>query len=185
MYILGIDPTSVRALADGPEFKLGTLGATGPTATGYTAPMPDTGTSAGNYIPPKVFMYVQFAAGGATGLGYSVIVNPSTFVATLLTTALAAPGTGQGWPVGVSQNVVGASGYGWVQVYGQSLVVAANGTAVGTRLATGSGGILVTGVGATTAYLVNGVTLTAAGVTNTPVAAWVNYPVTSIFGAAN
>lgn len=184
MYIMGIDPTKVRTSTEGAEFKLGSLGANAGVSTLYTAPMSDTGTTAGGDGGPKVYRYVKFGTGGVA-VGQAVIINPATDVATAITTTLAAPAAGQGFPVGVAVAAGAADGFGWVQVYGRTVVNSANSTAIGTRLATSAtGGQLVTGVGATTAQLVNGIVLTTAGAT-TGSAANLNWPEVGIAGAAN
>jgi hypothetical protein len=167
MYVLGIGADKVRTQAEGPEFALGTLGATHSYTEG-----------------PKAYRYVQF--GSAVTVGQAVVVNPATNVAAAITTTLAAPAAGQGHPVGVVSATAGdLNGYGWVQVYGRCVVRSAASTAVGTRLATSAtAGQLATGVGATTAQLVNGIVLTAAGATAGS-AGNLNWPEVGIAGAAN
>lgn len=137
MYVMGITPASVRTSAQGPEFKLGTLGAVVNQSTLYTAPMSDTGSTAGADVGPKVFMYVKSTA-GVTGAGYVVSVNPATNDATMLTTTTAAAGAGgsQGYPVGVAQAAIAAGGYGWVQVYGTCQIQCAGDVAISTTLNT-------------------------------------------------
>lgn len=177
MYVTGINPTSVKTSTEGPEFKLGTLGAVVNQNTIYTAPMGDTGSTAGSAVGPKIYMYVQADAGGITGDGYVVVVNPATFVADMIDTTNSAPGAGAGFHVGVGRAAVAASGYGWVQVYGPGVVRVAASAALGTLLnSTGTAGQIdddatagaeiVDGIVLTTAN--GGSAGTAAGVMNWP-----------------
>lgn len=184
MYITGVDFTKVRTATEGAEFHLGSLGANAGVSSMYTAPMTTTGTTAGTNGGPKIYRYVKFGTGGVA-VGQAVIINPATEVATAITTTLAAPAAGQGFPVGVAVAAGAVNGFGWVQVYGRTVVNSANSTAIGTRLATSAtAGQLATGVGATTAQLVNGIVLTTAGAT-TGSAANLNWPEVGIAGAAN
>jgi hypothetical protein len=115
MYVSGIDPTDVSATA---KFGLGTIAF--------------NETSAG----AKGYMYVQDSGSGITGAGYVVDIDGSSFAAVMTTTTTAAPGTGTGKPVGVAQAAFTASYYGWVQVYGPSLVRVSASCAAYTRINT-------------------------------------------------
>lgn len=118
MYVTGIDPTKVRTAAEGAEFKVGTLGA--------------VVTSAG----PKIYVYIQSQSGGLTAPGRVVFIDGSNYEAALSTTAAAAPGTGTGKMVGVTDTAIASLGFGWVQVYGPSLVRTSASAAAYTRLNT-------------------------------------------------
>lgn len=103
MYIFGINPTSVRASTEVPEFGVGQIG--------FNI------TSSG----PKGYIYVQDSGSAITGDGYVVVIG-SDFKAVMASTTTAAAGTGQGKMAGVARAAIAASGYGWVQIYGQGTV---------------------------------------------------------------
>lgn len=115
MYITGIDPTDVDA---SPKHLLGSLGA--------------NSTSEGT----KVYMYVRAGTGGITGDGYVAVIDGSSFVADMVTTSAAAPGTGFSKSVGVARAAIPANNCGWVQVYGAGAIRVAASTAAYTRLNT-------------------------------------------------
>ena len=129
MYIIGINPTAVRTSSEGPAFKLGTLGAVAPGSAGYTAPMSDTGTTAGASHGPRAFVYVQVTS--SVTAGQAVIINASH--AAVPAAALA---SSTGYRVGAAYASIDAGGYGWVQVYGDATVNVVSGTAVGTAVST-------------------------------------------------
>lgn len=104
MYQLGLDPTAVRTSAEGPAFALGTR------MLNQTS------------VGPKEFVYVQMDSSGLTGAGYVALIA-STYAAVMATTTTSAPAAGQGKLVGVGAAAIGASGYGWVQVYGQCAAI--------------------------------------------------------------
>lgn len=135
-FVIGINPTSVRTSAEGPEFKLGTLGWEGDAPTLLATAMGVTGGSGGAPEGCKCFMYVRADAGGFTGAGYVVLIDSSSFEGDMADTTASAPGTGAGKSVGVAAAAVAASGYGWVQVYGQCVVRTAANAAAYTILNT-------------------------------------------------
>ena len=115
MYLMGIDPTEV---SDAAKAALGTI-AFNTTSAGI-----------------KGYMYVRDSGSGVTGDGYVVAISGSAFTAVMLTTVLAAPGTGTGKAVGVARAAVTANYYFWVQVYGPGVVRNAASTVAYTQLNT-------------------------------------------------
>lgn len=109
MYITGINPTTAQTSAEGPAFRVGSLGAIVEVPTLYTAPMSETGTTAGAAKDPKVFVYV--AATAAVTAGQAVIVGYDGNAAPA-TATLGAAGTGTGKRLAVAVADIDSSGYG-------------------------------------------------------------------------
>ena len=76
-------------------------------------------------------MYVYFP-GAVTSAGYVCQVDPTTFQASMLTTANAARGAG----VGVAQAAQAGGTWGWVQTYGPALTQVAASTAANAKMNT-------------------------------------------------
>lgn len=155
--IIGIDPTRVTTNA---EFGLGVRGAVEDQTAGSAT---------------KEYMYVSFPVSTAVPLGSASAINSVTGVATQLTSTNGAAGQTAGKRIGVNQVALLSNTlvqYGWVQIYGAGVLVAANAIAINTALTTtGTAGQL-----GAAGVAVAGVVLTTAGVTNTAVAATFNYP---------
>lgn len=142
--IMGINPTSVRASTEIPEFKVGTLGSVSDVITGTV----------------KDFMYVKSTA-GITDVGYVAVVNPLLFDASMVTSTNGAAGAGVGYPVGVAQAPIPAGGWGWIQIYGSCQVRCSAATAIGTQLnTTATAGALSTTATAATTSKIGGITAT-------------------------
>lgn len=123
MYVMGIDPTKVRTSAQGPEFRVGTLGCV-------------NGVTGG----PKAYVYVSGAVAGA---GYVTLIDPTTFAVVAATTTSTAPAAGAGKSVGVGVAAIASGGYGWVQVFGVCSVRGAANMAAYTQLnSTGASGVV-------------------------------------------
>lgn len=125
MYITGIDPTQAQTSAEGPSFRVGTHGAVVQAPGLYTAPMSESGTTAGAFDGSKVFVYVQ--ATSSLTAGQAVVVdyaNAAVPLAASLTNST-------GKRVAVATSDVDAGGYGWVQVFGKAEANVIASTAVG------------------------------------------------------
>jgi hypothetical protein len=123
-YIAGMDLTEVRTLAEGPEFRLGSIGQT---------------------FNGKKYKYVQYNAGA--GAVAAVAGNVTYYLATggvsagqidIVTSDLS---DSAGLGAGVLQAVIPASGYGWIQIAGSATITPA--------LTAGADGQALTAVGAT------------------------------------
>ena len=125
MYITGINPTQSQTNAQGPAFRLGTHGAVVQAPGLYTAPMSETGTTAGAFDGSKVFVYVQ--ATSTITAGQAVVVDYANAAVPLA--ASLADSTGK--RVAVATADIAATGYGWVQVFGKANVNVIASTAVG------------------------------------------------------
>lgn len=119
--IVGIVPTEVRTEAEGPAFKLGSLGCEVANPAVPDSAMGVTGGSGGTgQGSEKIYMYVK-ANGAVTGAGYICTIN-EVFDAAMLTTTTGAAGTLAGASLGVPMAAIADNGYGWVQVYGLGTV---------------------------------------------------------------
>lgn len=161
--IIGIDPTAVRTSAQGPEFRVGTIGA--------------NDTSDGT----KEYIYVT-AGEAITAAGYACCFNKASSVEMVDTTATT-PGTkGPGARVGIAQAAIANGGYGWLQIYGKGSLRTLASAAVGTRLnSTATPGALDDDGTAGSEQIFGVVLGTATGgaeATNTD--AYFNYPVVGI-----
>lgn len=125
MYITGINPTTAQTSAEGPAFRVGSLGAIVEVPSLYTAPMSETGTTAGANKGPKVFVYVTAAAAITAGQVVVVdYVNSAVLLAASLTSST-------GKRVAVATCDIDSGGYGWVQVFGEASANVIASTAVG------------------------------------------------------
>lgn len=129
MYIMGIDPTTGQTSAQGPAFRVGSLGAVVEAPGLYTAPMSGTGTTAGQFDGTKVFVYVS--AGAGITAGQAVQINYENEA--VPTGALA---SSTGYRVGVATCDIESGGFGWVQVFGKADVNVVASTAVGGAVST-------------------------------------------------
>jgi hypothetical protein len=156
MYVMGIDPTKVRTSTEGPEFRVGTLGAV-------------NGTTGG----PKVYVYVSSVA-GVTAAGYVCTITEAA-VAEMVTTTTAAAGTLKGARVGTGTAAIAANGYGWVQIYGVCSVRCAAAAAIYTELyTTATAGALDDA--STAVAKIDGLVITAAAGGAATVAGFANWP---------
>lgn len=116
MILTGIIPTQVwtGVAPDLPGFSLGCLGSD------------DEG---------NVYQFVKADAGGFTGAGYAVIIEPG-YIGDMADTTESAPGAGRGYPVGLAMAAVAANGFGWVLRNGVGSARVAASAAKGTRLNT-------------------------------------------------
>jgi hypothetical protein len=123
-YIAGMDLTEVKTLAEGPEFRLGSIGQT---------------------FNGRKYKYVQYNAGA--GAVAAVAGNVTYYLATggvsagqidIVTSDLS---DSAGLGAGVLQAVIPASGYGWIQIGGPATITPA--------LTAGADGQALTAVGAT------------------------------------
>lgn len=129
--VIGINPTSVRTSAEGPEFALGTIA------------VENFLTSAGSYT--RKYKYVQYNSGAgavaavAGNVAYyyapSGVSAGSDQVVTSDLSDSAALGAG------VLQAVIANGGYGWIQIRGKATLT--------TALTGGADGNALTAVGAT------------------------------------
>lgn len=158
--IMGMNVTSAQAVTDGPSFKVGTLGSISDVVTGTV----------------KDFMYVK-STSGVSGVGFAVVVNPTSFDASPVTSTNGAAGAGVGYPVAISPVVIPAGGWGWVQIYGTCVIQVSAATAVGTQLNTTAtaGNLSGTATAATTSQ-VGGAALTSAAGTAGAFAGYITYP---------
>lgn len=139
MYITGIDPTETSTDA---EHLLGSRGVN-VTSDGVAE-----------------FVYVK-ANGAITGEGFVVVIEDD-FEADMINTTNSAPGSGQGMPVGVAQVAFADNDFGWVQVWGDSLVQVSASAAKGTELNTTATDGQLDDDATAGAEVVNGVALAAA-----------------------
>lgn len=172
MYIMGIDPTQGQTSTQGPAFRVGSLGAVVQAPGLYTAPMSNTGTTAGSFDGPKVFVYVS--AGAAITAGQALIVDHDSEAAPA-TATLGAAGTGTGKRVAVATCDIDSGGYGWVQVYGSADVNAVASTALHTKLSLSATAGSVADLATTGSIVVDGMTLDA--LSSTAGHAFLNWPV--------
>jgi hypothetical protein len=159
MYVSGIDPTSVRTVAEGAEYGLGQIG------------FNTTGAGVKGYI------YVQDSGSGITGDGFVALMDGSNFTAVMATVTTSAPGAGAGKLAGVARTAIPANNYGWLQVFGAGTVRVAASCAAYTLInSTATAGQLDDDATAG-AEVIDGMVLDvanggAAGV----VAGWLNWP---------
>jgi hypothetical protein len=117
------------------------------------------------------WVYCLAGVGGFTGTGYAVIINPDTWVATMVSTANDVVGL----PIGVpASGAVAAGDYVWVQRAGSAQIFVVAATAAATPLTTtATGGVLDDsgGQGITNAFLT-----TTRGGTNGLAPAFLNFP---------
>lgn len=141
MFLVGINPTQTWTSSETPPFALGTLAAD---------------------HQGRIYRFVKCDAGGLTGLGYCLLLEPNN-IGDMLETTTSAPGNGQGAPVGFGVGAIPGSGYGWVCVYGSAVYVrCAASAAKGTQLnSTATGGVLDDDATAGS-EVVNGVSLNTA-----------------------
>ena len=157
-FIIGVNPTLIQLSTDTPAFKLGETAAVTDNVTGEE----------------RIYMFVKFNE-QPTAVGYLEIVNPLTYIATMVTSTNAL--VGNGFPIGSAVSLPVAGGYGWIQIWGKSQVRSTAAIAVGaqTNTTATAGGISSTLTAATTAQI-SGVavtTLTGAAGTTT---AFLNFP---------
>lgn len=155
LAILGINPTQIDTQA---MFALGARGAVDSQSGGV-----------------REYIYVSFPVSTAVLAGNAHAINSISGVATQLTSTNGAAGQAVGRRVGISPVAVASNAavqYGWLQVYGPTLLQATTAIAINTNLTTtatagqlGAAGVAVTGA-----------VLTAVGVTGTAVAGTLNYP---------
>jgi hypothetical protein len=158
--IMGMNVTASQAVADGPSFKVGTMGSISDAVTGNV----------------KDFMYVKSTT-GITDVGYVGIVNPVLFDASMLTSTNGAAGAGVGFPLGVASCPIVAGGWGWLQVYGSCQLRTSAATALGTQLnTTATAGALSATATATSTTQVSGMTLTVAAGAAALTAGYITYP---------
>lgn len=176
MFVIGINPTSIRTATEGPEFALGTLGMEDAAPTLQSAAIGVTGGSGGSSVPAKIYRYVKFGTGGATGMGYIVAIDPSTDEAIMPVAATGDAGTGMLKPVGVAQAAADATDYGWVQVYGACVLEANAAAAKFTKInVTATAGEVDDATGATL-NIVEGAVFTATATGAGSFAAHVSWP---------
>ena len=113
---IGINPTSVRTSAEGPEFRLGTVMDNNDQGDGGTL----------------TYLYVETGE-AVTGLGYLCVVD-SANVAEMTDATSTAPGAGAGMRVGAAQAAIASGGYGWLQIYGKGSIRTLASAALGTAL---------------------------------------------------
>lgn len=129
MYIMGIDPTTGQTSAQGPAFRVGSMGAVVEAPSLYTAPMSSSGSTAGTFEGPKVFVYVS--AGSGITAGQAVQIN---YVNEAVPTGALASSTG--YRIGVATCDIDSGGFGWVQVFGKASVNSIASMAVGGAVST-------------------------------------------------
>lgn len=156
MYLSGIEPTEVTNNA---VYQLGTL-AFNVNSSGV-----------------RGYIYVQFGAGGATGDGYVLDIDGSSYVAVMSTVTTTAPGTGAGKSVGVARAVATANQFGWLQVYGPGVVRVAASCAAYTLInSTATAGQLDDDA-TVGSEVIDGIVLDVAnGGAAGNVAGWINWP---------
>lgn len=168
MFVMGVDPTSTSLT---PLFFPGTLGAISPPVSLYTAPMGQTGSTAGSNPGDKVYMYVKFTTA-------VTVVNSACTVDALFnaapTGAAMAAANNMGKMVGVSQVAQVINSYGWVQVFGQCNIAATTGAAAYAQTFAGAtaGQVFTT---AAANVRIDGIALNAVAAANTAVA-FLNWP---------
>ena len=172
MYIMGIDPTTGQTSAQGPAFRVGSLGAVVEAPSLYTAPMSSSGSTAGTFEGPKVFVYVSAGAGITAGQALIVSHDGEAVPATA---TLGAAGTGTGKRVAVATCDIDSGGYGWVQVYGNADVNAVASTALHTKLSLSATAGSVDDLATTGSIVVDGMYLDA--LSGTSGHAFLNWPV--------
>lgn len=168
MFVMGIDPTSTSLSQ---LFFVGTLGAISPPVSLYTAPMGQTGSTAGTNPGDKVYMYVKFTT--AVTVAGSACTIDAQFNAAPTGAAMAAAGN-MGKMVGVSQVAQAINSYGWVQVFGQCNIAATTGATAYTQLFAGAtaGQLFST---AASNVRIDGIALNAIAASNTALA-FLNWP---------
>ena len=129
MYIMGIDPTTGQTSAQGPAFRVGSMGAVVEAPSLYTAPMSSSGSTAGAFEGPKVFVYVSAGAGITAGQAVQI-----DYLSEATPTGALASSTG--YRVGVATCDIDSGGYGWVQVHGRAEVNVVASTVVGGAVST-------------------------------------------------
>lgn len=149
-YIAGFEPTQTDTTA---VFSLGTI------AQDYN----------GDW-----YKYVQADANGFLA-GDAVVINASN-VGDKADTTSSAPGTGQGFPVGVPTVVFAASEYGWVKIYGAvTNLRVGTGAAIGTILNTTATAGRLDDDATVGAEVIDGIVTTAAEASNAA-AAYLQWP---------
>jgi len=144
-YIIGINPTEVRTSAEGPAFKLGSVGMEAPTAALQSGALGVTGGSGGTAAATKKYKYVQFnngvgnVASVAGNFAYYYAVSGASAGQVDIVTMDITDSGGVG--AGVFMAVIADGGYGWVQISGVATLT--------TALTAGADGNALTAVGAT------------------------------------
>lgn len=168
MFIMGIDPTSTSSTQ---LFFPGTLGAISPPVSLYTAPMGQTGSTAGANPGDKVYVYVKFTT--AVTVVNSACTMDALFNAAPTGAAMAAAAN-MGKMVGISQVTQVINNFGWLQVFGQANVAATTGATAYTQMFAGAtAGQLFTTAAAN--VRVDGIVLNAIAAANTAVG-FLNWP---------
>jgi len=171
--IIGIDPTQVRTEAEGPAYKLGSIGYEVDSPGVSDSAMGVTGGSASGDQSCKAYMYVK-ANGAVTGAGYICTIN-EVYDAAMLTTTTGAAGTLCGARLGVPMAALADNGYGWVQVYGHGTVRGAASCVKYTALyTTATAGVLDD---TATAGFIRGLVLTETLTSAAAAACVLNWPV--------